>query len=310
VAAQQRQLAAAQRSYAEQQKEAEARRLTALFQQVFNLHRQPFPPAAPPVAPPPAVPDRAAILARHLHEMQKGTQFWQRAARKAAQARAEAATNADVATETARLDQERVRWQHTLDEWWARLTRNDPDTVLDALERAFEDNEAPAAAVGVAGDEVSLVVLAPGMDLIPERFPDATPTGRLTLKKFTAAERVALHRSLVYGHVLLTVKEALATAPGLATARVAVVRRAAPDAYGKRLAECVLAARFARADLDRVVWQQADAPTIVRDAATEVLVDFRGRTKEFRGLDLTAHPELAALLAHVDLDERVRRSAA
>jgi hypothetical protein len=89
-----------------------------------------------------------------------------------------------------------------------------------------------------------------------------------------------------------------------------VIRRTEPDAYGNRPAECVLAARFARADLDRVAWQQADAPTIVRDVATEVLVDFRGRTKEFRGPDLTAHPGLAALLTHVDLEERVRSSAA
>ncbi|GAA1811908.1 hypothetical protein GCM10009682_36580 [Luedemannella flava] len=296
VAAQQRQVAAAQRAYAVQQKEAEARQLAAVFQALFDLHRQPFPAAVAPVAPEPAPPDRAAILDRHLAERLRGIRPWQFAARSAAHVQAAAAADREVAAGIAHLTAERARWQESLNRWWADLLRNDPPTVLEALERVFADNEAPAAAVGVDGDEVSLVVLAPGAGLVPERYPDTTPTGRLTLRKLSATDRASLHQGLVFGHVLVTVKEAFATAPALRSARVAVVRTSEA-----RSTECLMAGRFARADLDRVDWQTADAHAIVRDAATEVLVNPRGRTRELAPLDLGTHPELAALVAAVDL---------
>ncbi len=46
--------------------------------------------------------------------------------------------------------------------------------MLATLEEAFEDNEAPAAAVGVNDDEVALVVLVPGSEVVPEQTPSTT----------------------------------------------------------------------------------------------------------------------------------------
>jgi hypothetical protein len=43
----------------------------------------------------------------------------------------------------------------------------------------------------VVGDEVSLVVLVPDLDAIPERKPTTTPAGKLSLRKLTKAERSA-----------------------------------------------------------------------------------------------------------------------
>jgi hypothetical protein len=60
---------------------------------------------------------------------------------------------------------QRAQLQHQLDERWSQLRGNDPEVVLATLAEAFEDNEAPAAAVAVDGAELDLVVLVPGDDV-------------------------------------------------------------------------------------------------------------------------------------------------
>jgi hypothetical protein len=57
---------------------------------------------------------------------------------------------------------------------------NEPDTVLGTLAGAFEDNEAAAAPLGVDGDEVSIVVLAPLESIVPERLSNRTDSGNLS----------------------------------------------------------------------------------------------------------------------------------
>lgn len=297
VASQQRQLAAAQRQYAAQRREAEARHIAEILDRLLNLHRQAFPVATAPIAPEPAAPDGATIRRRQRASHLQGVGFWQFKARAQAKARADAAADGEIRAALAQLAEQRARWQLSLNEWWAALQRNDADTVIDTLERVFEDNEAPAAAVGVDAGLVSLVVLAPVADLIPERIPATTPTGRLSFRKLTGTERAALYRTLLFAHVLLTVREAFATAPGLTGARIAVVARSTVGTG------CLMAVQFARADLDRVAWQSADADSIVGQAGTDLRINPRGRTRDLQPLDVSADPDLAALLAAVDLDD-------
>jgi hypothetical protein len=68
-----------------------------------------------------------------------------------------------------------------------RLAGNDPDTVLATLAEAFEDNEAPAAAVGIDGAELMLIVLVPDEGTVPEQMPATTQTGNLKLRKLAKA---------------------------------------------------------------------------------------------------------------------------
>lgn len=141
-------------------------------------------------------------------------------------------------------DPDVVRWrqaqaQRELDKQWARLTGNDPDTVLATLAEAFEDNEAPAAPVGIDGTELSLIVLVPDEDAVPERLPATTQAGNLTLRKLPKSERSALYLLLIAGHVLVTLREAFAVAPGVNAARVIAVRRGSPDIYGRAVLDCM-----------------------------------------------------------------------
>jgi hypothetical protein len=192
-----------------------------------------------------------------------------------------------------------------LDELWTRLTDNEPDAVLAALAAAFEDNEAAAAPVGVVGSEASLVVLVPGVDAVPERKPATTTAGNLTLKKLTKREAADFYKLLVCGYALATVKEAFAVAPGLSHVRVVALRVAGRDAYGYSRVEAVLGARFARTALVGVRWADADASVVVNDTSEHLTVNQVGPSKEFGALDLSAEPDIAAVVAAVDVDDLV-----
>jgi hypothetical protein len=71
------------------------------------------------------------------------------------------------------LEEKRAQQQGKLDEAWARLNANDPVTVIDVVDDAFEDNKAPAAPVNVEGSVLSLVMLAPGPITSPTRSPQS-----------------------------------------------------------------------------------------------------------------------------------------
>lgn len=294
------------------EKAAEAQRLVAAFQHILSLHQTPFPPAVRPVASPPALPDRAALYRHYEQHALAGISVFRRAERTKAKQRANAWTNDEVARRQAAAQAQQAQWQQQLDERWQRLCRNDPETVIATLAEAFEDNEAPSAAVGVVKDEAALVVLVPQPDqVIPERMPSVTAAGNLSLKKLTQRERADYYTIFVCGQLLVTVREALAVAPGLAGAGVVALRNDGPDVYGRARLVCLTAARLSRRALDGVQWATAGAVNIINEVASERLINQRGRSAELAPLDLSQQPELAALIEAIDLrefQESVRRT--
>jgi hypothetical protein len=172
-----------------------------------------------------------------------------------------------------------------------------------ALAEAFEDNEAAAAAVGVEDAQVTLVVVVPGFDAIPERQPSMTAAGNLSLKKMTKRDRSDLYKLLVCGHVLVTLKEAFAVAPGLVSARVVALRPTPTDAYGKVRPEVVLAGLFERARLQGIQWSDADAVRVLNDSKPHLIFMQRGVVQELVPVDLAEEPELQDLVAAVDFDD-------
>jgi hypothetical protein len=185
---------------------------------------------------------------------------------------------------------------------WQQLCDNDPEVVLATLVEAFEDNEAPAAPVAVDGAELDLVVLAPPSEVVPERMPDRTQAGNLTLRKLPKGEQSALYGLLVFGHLLVTMREAFAVAPGITAIRSVLLRHAGTDAYGRPRLECLLAGRFLRSAFDGVRWLDADASRIVADTATELLVNLR-RGTQLQPINLSKEPEIQKVIDLVDFDE-------
>jgi hypothetical protein len=139
------------------------------------------------------------------------------------------------------------------------------------------------------------VMMAPDIGTIPDRMPKRTQTGNWSFPKLAAKERHGFYGLMVFGHVLVTIREAFAAAPAINSIRIAIVRQTVPNAYGVRRLECLLAAMFKRTALQGIQWQSADAATIVEDASTETRIRL-GAMNELRPLDLSKEPELAALL--------------
>ncbi|MET8845388.1 ribosomal protein L7/L12 [Amycolatopsis sp. NPDC004625] len=291
------------RSLAAAVKAQQAEELAAALQAILSLHRSDFAAAEPPRAPDPEPPDERAIADRHRKARLSGLGLFARQARAQAKAEADRAAQAELAELRASNRRAHDRWQAELDALWRRLNENDADVVLGTLAEAFEDNEAAAAPIGVDGDEASVVVAVPGSSAIPERRPTTTAAGNLSLKKLTKRELADFYKVLVCGYVLATVKEAFAVAPALQWVRIVAVRSAGLDAYGRSRTEVVLGARFSREALVGVRWDTADAVTVVNDTHDQLQVRFTGPSREITPLELAGEPDLAAVVAAVDLDE-------
>ena len=149
---------------------------------------------------------------------------------------------------------------------------------------------------------MTLVVLAPPYEVVPERMPGRTQAGNLTLRKLPKGERSALYGLLVFGHLLVTMREAFAVAPGITAIRSVLLRHRGPDAYGRPRLECLLAGRFLRSAFDSVRWHDADASRIVQDTATELLVNLR-RGTELQPINLSQEPEIQKVIDLVDFEE-------
>ncbi|MEU4677901.1 DUF4236 domain-containing protein [Micromonospora sp. NPDC023737] len=300
----QRQFAAQQRQAAQAQRAEEAQRLAQAFLRILDVHRVSFPAATRPVTPEPTPPDRASIYKHYEQHALAGVGLFEWGKRSQAKQQAAQWADAEVQRQWTSLLEQKAGWQQYLDQRWRQLCSNDPDVVLETLEEAFEDNEAPSAAVGVTGDEVSLVVLVPTVEqVVPERMPTTTQAGNLSLRKLPQRDRAAYYKQFVCGQVLVTAREALAVAPAIGSARVAVLRHEGPDSYGRPTVSCLLATRIHRASLSGVRWADADATAIVNDTSSELLLNPRPRTGELQALNLASEPAITELINAVDLAE-------
>jgi hypothetical protein len=295
-------VAAHERQLRQAQKAQQAAELKAAFDAIENLHRQEVIPTTPPVAPTPAPVNEAAIHRWHEQQAPRGLSIMQRQARTTARKRAAEGAQRDINAAVERGFQEQAQVQRQLSEQWRRLLGNDPDVVFATLTEAFEDNQAPVAVTGVENGEASVLIMVPDIEAVPERMPKRTPAGNLSIAKITKTLRNSVYLGLICGHVLITVREALAVAPGLQAVRIAVIRQAPHDAYGIRKAECLLAAMFTRHRLDGVLWGSAAAIQIVQDTAADLRIRLSG-TREPLPLDLAREPALAALLQVIDTSE-------
>jgi len=298
------QIAAAQRETVHARRLELARTLADSFRKILSLHRTEFPPAQRPIAPRPQVPDWESIYRRYEQHALSGLNVFQRAKRAEAKRQAATWTEDRVQELWAAACDHYAQMQAYFDERWQALCDNDPAVVIETLEETFEDNEAPAAAVGVDGDNVALVVLVPAVgEAVPEQMPTTTQAGNLSLKKLPQRDRADYYRLFVCGQVLATVRESFAVAPGIRTASVAVLCNEGRDAYGKVRVSCIFAAAFDRTALDGVRWADADAARIVNDVSTDRLFEERGRSGTLSPIDLTAEPALARVVAAVDLED-------
>ena len=184
--------------------------------------------------------------------------------------------------------------QAEADAAWDALHRNEPAAVIASIERAFQDNDVPAAAVGCESDEVMLLMtLGEPNELIPDRCAGETPGGKPTIHKRTKTEINEEYAYLLASNVLATLKEAFACAPSVNRARIVVITQATADS--EHLFTPIYCAAFARDDFASTNWQKID-PLEKIEEADEALIAFYGRTDEMVPIHLTDHDDLANTL--------------
>jgi hypothetical protein len=298
-----RQLAAAARQQAQQEKAAEADRLRSAFEAIYALHRESFETARPPVAASAPEPPGAHLRRLYRAQARKATRVTDRAGRRQALTDANQRSASEVETARADLAKQTEAHQRQLDAWWAALIANDPDVVLPVLNEAFLDNEAAASAVGIEGGEASILVLVPPVSDLPDRKPAVTQAGNLSLKKLTKTETADIYKQLVCGHLVVTLRETFAVAPGLDAARIVAIRAGATDAYGKSAPEVLSVARCTRDALSGVLWDQVTAVQVINDVCTDKILIQKGVTGALHPIPLSKEPDLRALLDAVEMDE-------
>jgi hypothetical protein len=149
---------------------AQAAKWAQVFEGIDRLLRQSFETAKRPAAPYPIV-DKAEIRQRHRAEALAGVGVRRRADRLQAKERADRDADAEIAKRLCEGEVVRVQLQKELDAVWEPLLDNDPGLLLQQLNKAFKDNEARAAAIGVNGAVVDVIVVVPGLEFIPRGKP-------------------------------------------------------------------------------------------------------------------------------------------
>lgn len=274
------------------EREQEIAAVAELEKNMVSVHVGEFAAAQPGTAPPPEPVVRRALLKDHRQRELEGIPFFKRADRKLAKERAAEQAEQAASAEEARRSSEQQARQAELDSTWAALRANDPETVLQMLETAFADNEAPAAGVDCTGDHVTVLMLAPDASSVPERKPSVTPSGKPTLKKRTKAELTELYVSTIASNTLATAKEAFAVAPGIQRATIAVLRWQLSAGLGTDRLEAIFCGTLTRQLLDGVDWQTVDLARVL-DEVPEALIKRKGQAGELQPLDLAGESELA-----------------
>lgn len=265
------------------------------------LAAESFAPITKPTASPPPLttPEQLSREVRAARKAAtKGIGLFKRAERRAAQDEAATAATAAAAARDQAAVEHAAQEQRNIDAWWEALHAGVPDTVLATVNQALSDNERPSAAVATNGSEVSVIVIAPGLDEIPQRKYAETASGNPTVKNMTKTERNTLHLIAVWGHMIATLKETFAVAPTCDRVRLVMLERS-----GSHHAVLV-AGVFTRQHITGTDWSQSSSFHTL-DQAEELRMNLVGRTQELRPVDVYGDPDLQALVEAADAAEWV-----
>lgn len=282
---------------------SERNRLEAKAQEILNLHRAIYPPASKPLLDPVPPIDAKEIRAAFVKQALAGVGRFHRRARTDAKVLAIGAARTEVERARAEQATRQAERQRELDVKWRALVDNDPNEVFDALQVAFRETGTASAPLGLDQGELSLVVVVPGPEGVPDRRAAVTPTGRASVHKMTKTEHNSLYGELLCGRLLAAVRQALAAAPGVQAVRAVVVRAGRQRLRGAAGVECLVVARFSRDDLVRADWQGARAVSLVNRFARDLQAHQAGRAKEFQPLDSYSQPWAATLLEGLSLND-------
>jgi gas vesicle protein len=162
-------IASYQRQLREADRQGGIERIRDVESALISLHKKPFPPARRPKAPEPEPVDMKSIHRRARKEELSSVSPFRFSKRRTAKRRADEKAIRDIAEEKGKRLATTKQQQVELDREWSDLIDNQPETVMAALETAFEDNQDPAAPVDSEGSRASIVILYPPQDFMPDK---------------------------------------------------------------------------------------------------------------------------------------------
>lgn len=126
--------------------------------------------------------------------------------------------------------------QAAADSTWRGLEAHDATAVIAALEASFAANARDCTCVdaGRAGPDrrayVTVVLRVPGPEVVPDRGPGVSATGRPMLRRRTAGQREETYRAALASATLAAVNHVLGAAVATDDVNVVLVRPALPSA--------------------------------------------------------------------------------
>jgi hypothetical protein len=279
--------------------DAQIEALAAIERALVTVHHEKFEVARPfPVERPVPV-DRARLITHYRELATHDIGLLQRERRRAARA---AATQAAIA-EADRADAENLAaYETALAETaaaWARFVAHDPEMVIEALETAFMESGSEATCVdaGIIGAiaYATVVIVWGSLDLVPERTPALTPTGKKTTKPRSRRDRNQLYVDALGSAVLATVREGFAAVPSLRELRVVVLRRTPDAATEQSRLDPIFTGSFDRERYRSVAWARVK-PAAALLAADDARFHRSSVSGEVSALDVDEDPALRALV--------------
>lgn len=285
-------VAAHERQMRQAQRLQEIQGVINLDQQLSALcqaHHEEYAPAERPAAPPPQPASRREVKKRLEREATAGLSAFKFGERRNAKREMLTRLDEEVRAEEERRERAAEDLQTQLDEEWSRLEANDPSIVLTALEAAFADNEAPAAAVSCRSDRVDVVVRWPALaDVVPERKAAVTPTGQADDSQAKQREQAEFYLEALCSNVLVTAKEVLAVCPGINEVGLAAIRASRDPARGDEILEPLILATVRRDRLNGIRWRNVVATAaLLENGNGKIGMRGKGANKTLYGLDLS-----------------------
>jgi hypothetical protein len=194
---------------------------------LMAVGRQRFTDAQRPLIPEPTPVDPKPFVENEWQRRKGEAPWWQRSQR--GQIRAEAREygerRAGEAFAHARRDQQ-VR-QEAADAEWNALCHGERSAVTKAVTQVFRNTPTPVIVLDAEGCEATIVVLLPGLHVLPEKMPHTTPTGRLSTRAWPKTELNQAYAGLLGAYLLATCRGAWAAALCLSKLRIIGLRERA-----------------------------------------------------------------------------------
>ncbi|GAB3873143.1 hypothetical protein [Terrabacter terrigena] len=193
-----------------------------------------------------------------------------------------------------------------VEDQWLELSEHDPATVIAELDAHFAAAECGCTCVDAGWDDetsrgyVTVVGRYPGLDIVGERGPGVSSSGRRMLRRRTRSERNALYLSGLASFALATVRRAISVAVAADDVHVIVVR---PTAEGDGL-EPIYVGSLSREAVTLRPSLADPVPLLLGSAVCQM--QFEGSTHDLVALDPDPHvTEVVRACAEAMADEQL-----